>query len=187
MALFLYRRTQPGLPGRSGDCSEAGACARRTPSGPRAQSGTVPFRLTQEILLRRRTGVDPRNGQFIAPSDGRIAIETLGAEWLAAHKHTVKPSTFDSDESAWRNRVHPMWGDRFVSSLRRTEIKARVASLRVSQSHNGFLVVSAHSRGSSTTPRKFNDCLDDDFLLRHESSKQPRSVNDVPTHVSTMS
>lgn len=73
--------------------------------------------------------VSKRSGQFIAPSDGRITVETLGVEWLAAHKHTVKPSTFHSIDSAWRNHVHPKWGDRFVSSLLRSEIKAWVASL----------------------------------------------------------
>lgn len=78
--------------------------------------------------------VSKRSGQFIAPSDGRITVETLGAEWLAAHKHTVKPSTFHSDDSAWRTHVRPMWGDRPVSSLRRTEIKAWVASLSESRS-----------------------------------------------------
>lgn len=73
--------------------------------------------------------VSKRTGQFVSPSDGRITVETLGTAWLTAHKHSVKPSTFHSDESAWRNHVHPAWGDRFVSSILRSEIKAWVAAL----------------------------------------------------------
>ena len=78
--------------------------------------------------------VSKRSGQFIAPSDGRITIENLGAEWLGSHAQSVKPSTFHSDESAWRNHVRPMWGDRPVATLRRTEIKSWVASLSENRS-----------------------------------------------------
>lgn len=78
--------------------------------------------------------VSKRHGQYIAPSDGRATIETLGEQWLAAHKQTVKPSTFRSDESAWRVNVRPKWGGRAVSSIRRTEIKSWVGNLSESRS-----------------------------------------------------
>lgn len=78
--------------------------------------------------------VSKRHGQYVAPSDGRVTIETLGTDWLAAHKQSVKPSTFHSDESAWRNHINPVWGAYPVSSLRRTEIKAWVAKLSESRS-----------------------------------------------------
>jgi hypothetical protein len=44
--------------------------------------------------------VSKRHGQYIAPSDGRTTLETLATDWLTAHRHNVKPSTFHSDESA---------------------------------------------------------------------------------------
>ncbi|MFJ6002955.1 tyrosine-type recombinase/integrase [Arthrobacter sp. NPDC092385] len=78
--------------------------------------------------------VSKRQGQYVAPSDGRTTVGTLGADWLAAHKQTVKPSTFHSDSSAWRIHVEPMWGGRAVSSLRRTEITAWAAKLSESRS-----------------------------------------------------
>ena len=53
----------------------------------------------------------------------------LGVEWLTVHKAAVKPSTFHSDESAWRIHVEPAWGSRRIGTIRHTEIPACTAKL----------------------------------------------------------
>ena len=59
--------------------------------------------------------VDKSQGTFVSAGQGRATISTLGADWLVAHKATVKPSVYHSDESAWRVHVKPRWGDRAVA------------------------------------------------------------------------
>ncbi|WP_162787000.1 tyrosine-type recombinase/integrase, partial [Janibacter anophelis] len=53
-------------------------------------------------------------------SDGR---DPLG------DKAAVKPSTFHSDESAWRVHVEPRWGHRPVGSIKHSEVGAWIAEL----------------------------------------------------------
>lgn len=68
-------------------------------------------------------------GSYIAPSDARATVRDLGTAWLASHKAAVKPSTFHSDESAWRVHVEPRWGHRPVGSIKHSEVGAWIAQL----------------------------------------------------------
>lgn len=78
--------------------------------------------------------VSKHQGLYVSQSDGKATIGQLGAEWLAAHQAAVKASTFQSDASAWRVHVLPIWGTRAVSSIRHTEIRTWVAGLSKSKS-----------------------------------------------------
>ena len=69
------------------------------------------------------------HGAYIAPGDSLVKISTLGANWILAHKGNVKPSTFHSDESAWRVHVEPKWGQRSVGTIRHTEVQTWVSNL----------------------------------------------------------
>ena len=69
------------------------------------------------------------SGNYIAPGDALAKIATLGANWILAHKSNVKPSTFHSDESAWRIHVEPKWGQRAVGTIRHTEVQTWVSNL----------------------------------------------------------
>jgi len=68
-------------------------------------------------------------GSYIAPGDAQITVGALGVEWLITHRAAVKPSTFHSDESAWRIHVEPAWANRKIGSIRHTEVAAWVAGL----------------------------------------------------------
>ena len=78
--------------------------------------------------------VSKLQGAYIAPSDARVTIETLGEAWLASHQATVKQSTYHSDASAWRIHVSPRWGTRPVGTIRHTEIAAWIANLSTEKS-----------------------------------------------------
>lgn len=75
------------------------------------------------------TEVSKLQGSYIAPSDARVTLATLGEAWLAAHRAAVKDSTYRSDESAWRVHVKPQWGTRAVGSIRHSEVATWVAEL----------------------------------------------------------
>jgi len=68
-------------------------------------------------------------GAYIAPGDAQVTVGQLGVDWLTMHRAAVKPSTFHSDESAWRVHVEPVWGGRKIGSIRHTEVAAWVAEL----------------------------------------------------------
>jgi integrase len=68
-------------------------------------------------------------GSYIAPSDALATVGGLGTDWLAAHQTSVKPSTFHSNESAWRIHVEPKWGTRAVGSIRHTEVQTWISKL----------------------------------------------------------
>lgn len=73
-------------------------------------------------------------GAYIPPGESRVTVGELGAAWLTAHAIAVKPSTFHSDESAWRVHVEPAWGTRRVGTIRHTEVSAWIAELSVKRS-----------------------------------------------------
>lgn len=75
------------------------------------------------------TEVSKRQGSYIAPQDAQVTLGELGTDWLVTHQSAVKPSTFHSDESAWRIHVNPKWGTRRIGSIKHTEVAAWVAAL----------------------------------------------------------
>lgn len=113
---------------------------RRPDSRPARKGG---FKLKRDAQAYLDTvEVSKLQGAYIAPSDSRATVAVLGAAWLTAHQSTVKPSTFYSDESAWRVHVAPQWGSRAVGSIRHTEVQAWVALLARDRSRT--LVARAH-------------------------------------------
>lgn len=100
----------------------------RKPDGKSARKGGFMRKRDAEAYL---TTVESAKlqGAYIAPGESRITIGELGAAWLITHKTAVKPSTFHSDESAWRVWVEPAWAARQVGSIRHTEVAAWVAKL----------------------------------------------------------
>lgn len=100
----------------------------RKPDGKTARKGGFMRKRDAEAYL---TTVESSKlqGSYLAPSDAQVTIGALGAQWLERHRTAVKPSTFHSDESAWRIHVEPAWGGRKIGSIRHTEVAAWVAKL----------------------------------------------------------
>jgi integrase len=105
----------------------------RKPDGKTARKGGFARKRDAEAYI---TSVESAKlqGAYIAPGESRITVGELGAAWLIAHAVAVKPSTFHSDESAWRVHVEPAWGGRRVGTIRHTEITAWVAELSAQRS-----------------------------------------------------
>ncbi|QCQ17182.1 tyrosine-type recombinase/integrase [Microbacterium sp. RG1] len=100
----------------------------RKPDGKTARKGGFMRKRDAEAYL---TTVESSKlqGSYIAPGDAQITVGALGGEWLITHRAAVKPSTFHSDESAWRVHVEPAWGNRKIGSIRHTEVATWVAEL----------------------------------------------------------
>ena len=54
--------------------------------------------------------VQAARGEYVDPSDARVTVAELGAEWLANRVH-LKPSSWQSLEMAWRVHVLPRMGE----------------------------------------------------------------------------
>jgi integrase len=100
----------------------------RKPDGKTARKGGFMRKRDAEAYI---TTVESSKlqGSYLAPSDAQVTIGALGVQWLVRHRTAVKPSTFHSDESAWRVHVEPAWGGRKIGSIRHTEVAAWVAEL----------------------------------------------------------
>lgn len=86
--------------------------------------------------------VSKNRGEYVNPADSSITVSQLGGAWLSAHEVAVKPSTYNSTETAWRVHVEPKWGSRKVGSIRHTEVAAWVAGL--SKDRSPTIVKRAH-------------------------------------------
>lgn len=105
----------------------------RRPDGKTARKGGFLRKRDAEAYIDE-VEVAKRSGTYLAPSDGAATVGKLGTEWLEAHEIAVKPSTFHSDESAWRVHVQPKWGGRGVGTIRHTEVRAWVAAISADRS-----------------------------------------------------
>lgn len=100
----------------------------RKPSGKTARKGGFLRKRDAEAYI---TTVESAKlqGAYIAPGAAQATIGELGGEWLITHRVAVKPSTFHSDESAWRVHVQPAWGTRRIGTIRHTEVASWIAEL----------------------------------------------------------
>ncbi len=113
----------------------------RRPDGKTARKGGFRLKRDAENYL---TTVEAAklDGSYIAPSDSRLTLGVLGSDWIASHRAWVKPSTFHSDESAWRVHVEPKWGARALGSIRHTEVQAWISE--IAETRSATTVARAH-------------------------------------------
>jgi hypothetical protein len=72
--------------------------------------------------------VQAARGEYVDPSEARVTVAELGAEWLANRVH-LKPSSWQSLETAWRVHVLPTWGSRAIGDIRHSEVQAWVRQM----------------------------------------------------------
>ena len=86
--------------------------------------------------------VSKSRGEYIDPKAGKRIIGDLGATRLEQRRATLKASTWDSEESAWRVHVQPVWGSTYLVDVRRSDVQAWVA--RLSRDLSASSVLRAH-------------------------------------------
>lgn len=67
------------------------------------------------------------DGTYIDPQAGQISFGYLAQQWLEGKRGTTKKKYFDTLESAYRIHVEPVWADRSIASIRRSEIQTWVS------------------------------------------------------------
>lgn len=100
----------------------------RTPE--RGQTDKRGFRTKRDAeAFAANVEVTKAQGEYVAPSLGRVTVGELGPAWLLRQKGHMKPSGFRSYESAWRVHVEPAWGRVQLAEIRFSEVQAWVSEL----------------------------------------------------------
>lgn len=68
--------------------------------------------------------VSKSKGEYIDPSSSRVPIRMFADSWLKLKQPPMsKPSYHARLEQGWKNHVAPVWADREISSIRRSEVQ----------------------------------------------------------------
>jgi integrase len=137
----------------------------RKPDG--AQTDKRGFTTKRDARLFLSTvHVTKARGEYIDPTDGKRLVSDLAETWKRARLGTLKPSSRNTMETAWRIHVEPEWGSRKVSTIRRSEIAAWIGDLSVKKKKSaqtvrramlvlsGVLDVAVDDRAIGSNPAK---------------------------------
>ena len=69
-----------------------------------------------------KNAVNTREGSWIDPALGKATIADLAETWKQSWAH-LKPATKSINESTWRMHVQPAWGERQISTIRKSEVQ----------------------------------------------------------------
>lgn len=88
-----------------------------------------------ELFLASVT-VSKAIGDYIDPALARVTVAQLSQRWLDGKKPpTLKPSSYEPLEIAWRLHVQPTWGDREIAGILPSEVQAWVTRLGQPKPH----------------------------------------------------
>lgn len=69
------------------------------------------------------------DGTYIDPATGHITVGFLANDWLSNKKAVVKTKYFDTLEGAWRNHVAPVWANREIGGIRKSEVQRWISDM----------------------------------------------------------
>ncbi|MGQ4618439.1 tyrosine-type recombinase/integrase [Nocardia sp. R7R-8] len=102
----------------------------RKPNG--AQTKRRGFRRkTDAEAFANRVEVKKADGDYIAPSLGRITHDELALDWLKEKKASVAPSNYRTLEAAWRNHVQPRWGHIRIGDVTQDSVREWIIDMRL--------------------------------------------------------
>lgn len=115
--------------------------------------------------------VSKATGEYVDPAFGKIPVGAFADGWLRSKRPPMlKPSSFAALEHSWRTHVAPIWAQREIASIRRSEVQDWVADLA---GHRSRTVVGR----SLGTLAGILDVAVDDHMLR---SNPARNVRNLP-------
>ena len=67
-----------------------------------------------------------RRGEYSDPQAGKARLRSVYENWRAS-THSLKPKTINSYDSLWRCMVEPEWGNRSISGITRSAVRAWIS------------------------------------------------------------
>tara|TARA_B100000378_G_scaffold136774_1_gene110345 strand:- start:2512 stop:3681 length:1170 start_codon:yes stop_codon:yes gene_type:complete len=99
----------------------------RRPDNSQGQKRGFTTKRDADLYLAR-VETAKATGDYVNPSDAKVTVSQLAAEWLENRQPVLKPSTYRVIVSAWERHVEPKWGDRPVGGLKPSEIQSWVSA-----------------------------------------------------------
>jgi integrase len=109
-------------------------------------------------------------GDYVAPSLGRVTVADIAPIWLSRKESDVAKSNYRTLEIAWRVHVAPRWGSVRLSDIDLAEVERWIADLR-------------RNRGATTVIRSYGvlaGILDDAVKARRLRVNPVRGVENLP-------
>ncbi|WP_433681925.1 tyrosine-type recombinase/integrase [Nocardia sp. CA-119907] len=88
-------------------------------------------RKTDAEAFANRVEVRKQDGEYVAPSLGRITIDELAPDWLKEKKASVAESNYRTLDAAWRNHVQPRWGHIRIGDVTAEAVRDWVVDMRL--------------------------------------------------------
>jgi integrase len=109
--------------------------------------------------------VSKSKGEYIDPSSSRVPVRKFADSWLRSKQPPMsKPSYYVTLERAGTNHVAPVWANREMSLIRRSEVQDGVSDLASRKSRTvvlrslgilvGILEVAIHDRRLTSNPAR---------------------------------
>lgn len=109
-------------------------------------------------------------GEYIDPVASRVPVRMFSDSWLRSKQPPMtKPSYYMTLEQAWKNHVAPVWADREISSIRRSEVQDWVSDLATQKSRTVVIRALGILAG-------ILDVAIDDRRLASDPARQVRSL-----------
>lgn len=125
-----------------------------------------------ELYLSMVT-VSKAQGDYIDPASSRVPVRMFAESWLRAKQPPMtKPSHYARLEQAWRTHVAPVWADREISSIRRSEVQDWVSELATRRSRTVVI------RSLGILAGMLDVAIDD----RRLANNPARHVRNLPRH-----
>ncbi|WP_313895417.1 hypothetical protein [Microbacterium lacticum] len=94
--------------------------------------------------------VSKSKGEYIDPKASRVPVRMFADSWLRSKQPPMsKPSYYMTLERAWKNHVDPVWGEREIWSIRRSEVQDWVSELATQKSRTVVVRALGSSPASS--------------------------------------
>lgn len=109
--------------------------------------------------------VSKSKGEYIDPAASRVPVRMFADSWLRSKQPPMsKPSYYMTLERPWKNHVAPVWGDREIFTIRRSEVQDWVSEVATERSSTvviralgvlaGILDVAIDDRRLATNPAR---------------------------------
>lgn len=99
------------------------------PDGSRTEKRGFVTKREAELFLASVT-VTKASGNYIDPRASKVRIGDLAGGWLESKQPPMlKPASFQPLVASWNAHVAPIWGERELSSIHKSEVQAWVSEL----------------------------------------------------------
>jgi hypothetical protein len=128
---------------------------REYPGGPQRTRSFSHKRDADRFLVKVQHEV--LSGRYVAPEAGRVTVATYYATWMARMKPTWRLGTVRSVTSKMDRHLMPALGERPLSSIRRADLEAMYAALKLSPS--SVAAVATHVSQRHGGPQRWQPAL----------------------------